>query len=341
MRAMTIRRHRGHGLRRRRLGRGQALVEMALIAPFLVLLLLGGTQVGQIAYSQVSLDTAAREGGRAGAAAPDAALSWDTNGAIGASHNCTTADFVQGSGNPVCIAVANGSGFLTLSDFTTNPCTSGQACVTIKVIDSGDLSDRVVPMPQARLAASSPCSPGTQATVTGTVSGIPAGLTATITDTSGDSQQLVTGPFTLCVAANHSTTSQTLTAQVGAGSCGGYSGSIGPFPVAKDQTYTENWTVVAEPACPTATPTPAATPTPTPTPTPTVGPTPTPTAGPDVECANPQVPGNNNYITVTVSYPVSIFVPIIGAVFQTQTGLRQISTTVTFAIEPCSLTQGA
>jgi len=326
-------------LRRRTLRRGQALVELALLAPLLVLLLLGGAQVGEIAYSQVSLNSAAREGARAGVEAPNSALSFVTT--QGSPYNCTAADFSDPpAGNPICIAILNGRGFLDANAFTTNPCTAGQACVTISVLSA--LSDRVVPMPSVRLV-SSPCNSGKYATVTGNVVGIPNGMTATITDTSGDTVTGVTGSYTLCATANGQTSSQVITAQVGSVSCngGGYSGSI-QVNVTKGQAISApNLTVSPEPPCPpspTATPTPTPTPTPTATPTPgTPGPTAIPTTGPTVNCGDQVVP-DSDYVSITVTYPAPIFVPIVGAVFQTAPGTRQISTTVTFAIEPCTMT---
>jgi Flp pilus assembly protein TadG len=335
---MNARARRRLRLRRRALRRGQALVELALLAPLLVLLLLGGAQVGEIAYSQVSLNSAAREGARAGVEAPNSALSFVTS--QGSPYNCTAADFSDPpAGNPICIAVLNGRGYLDASAFTTNPCTAGQACVTISVLSA--LSDRVVPMPAVRLV-SSPCNSGKYATVTGNVVGIPNQMTATITDTSGDTVTGVTGSYTLCATANGQTSSQVITAQVGSVSCsaGGYSGSI-QVNVTKGQAVTApDLTVNPEPTCPptpTPTPTPTATPTPTPTDTPTPGPTPIPITGPSVNCGDQVVP-DSDYVSITVSYPSPIFVPIVGAVFQTAPGTRQISTTVTFVIEPCTMT---
>ncbi|HYL71078.1 MAG TPA: TadE family protein, partial [Candidatus Dormibacteraeota bacterium] len=246
--------------------RGQAILEMALVSPMLVVLLMGGIQVGQIAYSQVSVDTAAREGARAGAAAPNAALAWDSGGAVPASHQCTTTDFTEGSSsNPVCIAVLNADGLLSSSTFTANPCASGQGCVTVQVEGAANLSAfRTTQHAVLMSSGGSPCNSGRQATVTGTVSNIPTGSTASVTDTSGDTQSGITGSFTLCVAASGNASSQTLVAQVGTLSCGGYSGAVGPFSVRHGTTYTEDLSVTAEPVCPTPTPTPTATPTPTP-----------------------------------------------------------------------------
>jgi Flp pilus assembly protein TadG len=58
-------------IRRRRPGhRGQALVELAVLAPVLFLLLAGGAQVAVVVYSQIAVTTAAREAGRTAADTP-------------------------------------------------------------------------------------------------------------------------------------------------------------------------------------------------------------------------------------------------------------------------------
>jgi TadE-like protein len=322
--------------------RGQAIVEMALLAPILIVMLLGGAQVAEIAYGEVSVDTAAREGARAGALAPNSALAsagatWYS--AATPSHQCTAGDFTPGStGNPICVAVLDTRGLLDSNVFTTNPCGSpSQACVTITVIAAGGLSKLNVGPPMARLARSS-CN-NSQATVTGTVSGLPSGSTATITASTGETQPTdLTGAFTICVKANGATTTQTLTAQSGSVSCGGYSGSYGPFSVAGGMSYPETVTVTAEAACPTPTPTPTATASPTPTPLP--APTSTPSPAPAVNCAAQTVP-DSYFIQVKLSYPISVFVPIVGSVFESQPGLRQINASVTYAIDPCTMTGSA
>ena len=328
---------------RRASWRAQSLVELALVSPVLVVLLLGGAQVGEIAYSQVSLDTAAREGARAGVVAPNAALRWDTAGTVPATHACTTADFAEGAtGNPVCIAVVDAAGFLSRGTFTSNPCAPGQGCVSITVLGPAGLSSYRTGQPTVRLTSNSgsPCNSGNQATVNGTVLGVPLGLTASVTDTSGDTQSGVTSAFTLCAAAKGTTTTQTITAQAGLLGCGGYSGSVGPFAVSNGQVYSESILVLPEPVCPTPTPTSIPTPTALPTPTPTPAPSPTPTAGPTTSCAS-QTVADSDFITVTVSYPVPVFVPVLGDIFQTRTGSRQIQASATYAIEPCTLTLGA
>jgi hypothetical protein len=158
------------------------------------------------------------------------------------------------------------------------------------------------------------------ATVSGTVTGIPPGQTAFVKAATGEEVANITSSYTLCVTAGGSTTSQTLTAQVGPTGCGGYDGSVGPFSVASGGTYTENIAVTAEAPC-----------------SPPGG-----GSGPPTSCPSSTVPNqDSDYITVTVRYPVGIFVPFVGIVFQTQPGVRMISTSVTYAIEPCTMTQGA
>jgi hypothetical protein len=293
-----------HDRNRRR--RGQSLVEIALVAPLLVVMLVGAAQVGSLAFGLVSIDTAAREGARAGAIAPNTSAityvsgvpqTWYTAGTP--THQCTVSDFTAPtttpptSGNPICLAALDSRGTMSQSLFTSNPCASAsQACVTISVIPQAGLRRMQVGPPVARLYGTSSCN-GANATVTGVVSGMPSGATATVTDATGDTQPTDTsGNFSICVRANNQTTTQTLTAQVGPVSCGGYSGALpSSFAVVSGGTYpNENITVSFEGACPP--------PPPTPTPTP-------------VTCSNQQatvtgvvtVPGlpPGQFVTVTAS----------------------------------------
>jgi hypothetical protein len=336
----------------RRVVRGQSLVELALVAPLLVVMLLAAAQVGSLAFGYVSIDSAAREGARAGVLAPNCTLKtgmttgcttsgtqWYIPG--NTTHQCTAADSTSGvTGNPACVAAVNSSGTLNKSAFLSNPCADPtQGCVTITVIAPNQLQRLEINHPTIRLEGSSCNNSG--ATISGTVTGMPANSTATVTDSTGDSGPTDgSGNYSICAAANGQNNTQTLTAQVGPVGCGGYSGSIGPIPVSGGNTYpNEDIPVTAYP-CPTTTPTPVPTPTDTPGPTGLPGSTPFPFVAPTPGCG-PETASDTYYLQVTVSYPSPIFVPFIGAVFQSQPGLRLISTTVTEAIEPCTLTQGA
>ena len=69
---MTRRRAVRARLRRRSIGsEGQATVELALVLPFVILVLLAIIQVGLIVRDQVMLTHAAREAARAAAVTPD------------------------------------------------------------------------------------------------------------------------------------------------------------------------------------------------------------------------------------------------------------------------------
>lgn len=328
--------------RRRRL-RGQALVEMAITAPILVMLLLGGAQVGEIAYEQVSVDTAAREGASAGAAHPNGSLlSWyDPNGPAVQTHPCTNADYNATPPNSICGAVLDSSGFLDPNVFK-----NGQGTVTITVEPESSLSSYVATAPSFRLVGTN-CS-SSQALVTGTVNfGQASGTTQPLQDTNtkgaGPRVSSSSPTYTWCVEAGYGT--DIITAQVGSQNCGPgvYSGATSSFAVqAGANTTAPEITLQAVPCptpapTPTPTPTPIPTPTPAPTPTPTPAPTPAPTPGP---VCNANIAPSTDYIKVTVTYPVPVFVPFINALFQTSAGTptRTLTSTVTYAIYPPCLT---
>lgn len=94
----------------RRRSRGQAMVELAVAAPLLLVLLLGIAQIGVILYDQVTVDTAAREGARIGSEQPNNSQAY-ANGtpAIPPYPTCPSSGT---STNPVCNAVWNASGLL-------------------------------------------------------------------------------------------------------------------------------------------------------------------------------------------------------------------------------------
>jgi Flp pilus assembly protein TadG len=98
--------------------RGQAVTELALVAPLLALLLVGGAQVGAIVYAQVTIDTAAREGARVGSEQPNNSGAYSGGQPAATPVACST---TQTPSNPVCQAVWNASGLLDgRSSFTVS-----------------------------------------------------------------------------------------------------------------------------------------------------------------------------------------------------------------------------
>lgn len=360
------RRRRGSALLRAPRTRGQALVEIALVAPFLVMLLLGGAQVGSIAYNQVSLDSAAREGARAGSAAPTQAVfskannsQWYTAGNSATyTYNCQAADFADPGANPVCLAVLKSAGYLgaTTATFTNNPCGSNQPCVTITVVPPANLVDqrtgppalRLVSVPQAAPdAGSSPCNSGNQAEVDGTVNfGSVSGFSSgTLSDSTNDPQVTVTQSsptYQFCVSASGQVASQTIAAQVGPPSCGGYTGTVTVPSVTHGKVYSnENITLSAEPSCTTATTSTTSSSSTTTTSSSSTTTTSTTTSssvtGPATGCSTHPV-DDSYYFKVTVTYPAPIFIPFLNNLFQTSSGIRMITASVTYPIDPCTMT---
>lgn len=77
---------------RRRRQRGQALAELAIVMPIIMVLLLGTAQVGAILYGQITVDTAAREGARAASYNPDTSGVYSAGGSGEHGHLSGSAD---------------------------------------------------------------------------------------------------------------------------------------------------------------------------------------------------------------------------------------------------------
>jgi Flp pilus assembly protein TadG len=123
--------------RARRRGRGQALVELALVSPLVLLLLLGAAQIGVIVYGQVTVDTAAREGARVGSEQPNNSQAYSNGSPVAAPY--PTCPSSGTSTNPVCNAVWNGAGLLSGQSMSvtiapqsvSNPATEDSSCTTM------------------------------------------------------------------------------------------------------------------------------------------------------------------------------------------------------------------
>jgi hypothetical protein len=296
--------------RSRRGHRGQSLVEIAIATPFLLVLLGGGAQLGTIAYGMVSVDTAAREGARVASENPHTAL--DTMPT--SPYTCTGND-----ANPVCVAVRKSSGLLS----------SGR--LTITITSPATLSR----IPTDVVQVANPCG-SSEATLSGTVSNLPAGAAgATVQGSAGGSQSAVStgtnGAYTLCLTPG----SQVVTATAHGSGCD--YGDSARLSLLAGMTATQNF------ALPSSCPTPISVPTATPAPTPTPGATPFPSATPvpGASCPSETRVTDQQFVTVTVSYPIPIFVPFVGFLADAgNAGQRTAIASVIMEIEPCTLTQG-
>lgn len=198
---------------RRRRRRGQALLELAIASPLLVVLLVGGAQVGSIVYGQIAVGTAADTGARIAASQPDNSLSW-----VGTQTGLVTHTCLQSDTYAACVAAFNALGGLAKSS------------ATVTISDHVVLSDLLRPQPRAALAST---------------------------------------------RASSAKTGNSATAVLSAASVG--------------------------------------------------------------QCASTSTA---SYATVTVSYPMPVFVPIINQIFETSSGIHTVRTSVTMRIQPCTTTDG-
>jgi Flp pilus assembly protein TadG len=316
--------------RRRERTLGQSLVELALIAPVLLILLMGSLQVAYLGYGAVTVDTAAREAGRIAAINLSALHSIAQNGS---SYTCA-ADPSTDS-NPICKAVSNNAGLLSGHVFSL---------VRIDLNVAVANNDDAVPGDVVQIACG-----GTA--LSGKVTGIPSGV-AQISDslngtnaTSSDGA----GNYTDCLnpsPANGQT--QTITISATAGTNGQCTGSTQAVLTKSGSSWnTDKSTYPITLTCPTPTPTPAPTPIPTvavPTPTPTATPTPTPVSGlppvgsgPSAASCSTQTPAAGSFVTVTVQYRAGIFVPFLGALLaDSGTSYKTLRAVVTVRVNPCT-----
>jgi TadE-like protein len=309
--------------RRRARGAGQALVEMSLIAPALVILLGGAGQIGAIAYGGVTVGTAAREGARIAAEYPNRSL--DFVSSLGTTvYTCGQNPADSETEGSVCDAVRSASGLISGSSLTI-------------VITANHTVSR---LPTDIVQAGNACPGG--ATASGTVSNLPSGTVAILASpsksTSGTVASDSTGAYSICLSTPSSSQQTTITATaVDASGCT-YNSSI-TVTVGHDKSVTPTPANIALPASGSC-PTPAATPTPaaaTPAAS-TQGPVPTPATTPS--CST--VVSDSSYVSIAVSYGVPIFAPFVNRLLaDTPTGsVRTVTATETMQIEPCGITQG-
>src|SRR5438309_466118 len=93
--------------------RGQNLVEFVLVAPILLVLILGIMEGGLFVNARITLDNAAREGARVAAVCGSSKVYRDANGATQVGTNaCASA---------ASVAITNHLGILDTANWTTPP----------------------------------------------------------------------------------------------------------------------------------------------------------------------------------------------------------------------------
>lgn len=312
---------------RRRRRRGQSLVEFALVAPALLVLLMGSLQVAYLGYGAVTVDNAAREAGRVAEVNLSALNSIAQSGS---SYTCAANP--ASDPNPICKAVSNNAGLL-----------AGHAFALVRIDLNTAVSRGQDGVPgDVQLVA---CG-GTS--LSGTVSGIPSGV-ATISDTLNGTNATSTdssGNYTDCVNPSPSNgQTQTITISAKAGSNGQCTGSTQAVLTKSGSSWTtDQSSYPISLTCPTPAPTPTATPTPTPTAMP--GPTPTPSSGsglppvgpgPSAPSCTTQNPPAGSFVTVTVQYQAGIFVPLLGNLLaDSGQSYKTLRAVVTVRVNPCT-----
>lgn len=321
---------RAVGLRRRgRRTAGQALVEFALAAPVIIVLLGGGAQVATIAYGHVTVATAAREVARYAAHHPDALPTSSTPYVCGASPSTNPLSDTSVSA-PICNYVSGVSGALAASQFTIT-ITGNYTLADAPPDDVVRVSTGTVCTGQHDAEVDGTVTPSSVSGETITVKGTANGITV---NTGVDSS----GHYILCIDATGGS-SATISASTGTG-CGFYSGSAASSTpnLQQGSVYTGYDVTMSANSCPT--PTPTATPTPTPSSSSSsssstsTGTGPVPPAPTTTTCENDAV----QYVKVQVSYTVGVFIPFIGTFFVNSPGGHQVTETVTLKVEPCDVT---
>jgi Flp pilus assembly protein TadG len=161
------------------------MLEFTLIAPVLLVLVVGAAQLGAILYAGVSVASAAHDGATAASEQPITSGAYVVNG-TGVAVASAPTTCAPASTNPVCVAVAQSQGLLTTAATTISPGSAvgtGSGCSATAVPDgyvTVTVSDDVpifVPFLNTLLANSAGSSVRTIST-TVTMRVEPCGMTA-------------------------------------------------------------------------------------------------------------------------------------------------------------------
>jgi Flp pilus assembly protein TadG len=312
---------RGVRLRSRRRRLGQAMVETALLAPILLVLLLGGMQVAYLGYDAVTIDTAAREGARVAVENAQTSLSFSSTSPT--SYTCAANP--ASDSNPVCKAVAQNAGLL-----------NGQNFALVRIDTYVTVAQRPPDTVPGDVMQVGSCSNNNDAQFAGTIS---PGYILPVTDSLGDSTSSDgSGNFTLCMHGTGSTT-QTVSISV-SGTYGGQTcnGSTSTSISKSGSQWTaspSSGTVYATCTTPAATTSSSSSSSTTSSSSFTM---PNfsfvPHSSSDT-CT--EVPTAGTYITVTVEYQASVLVPLLNSLLaDSGKNYKTMKSVVTMRVEPCT-----
>lgn len=119
-------------IRRLSYNSGQSLLETALVAPFLVVILLGAAEFGRLAYAAIEVSNAASAGARYGA--QNGATASDTSGISNAAAN--------DAGNLSGLSTTSSISCIC-SDGSSASCTDNSACLTSNIEESVTVNTQV------------------------------------------------------------------------------------------------------------------------------------------------------------------------------------------------------
>lgn len=321
---------------------GQALVESALALPFVLLLLTGGAQVGTIAYGAVSVDTAAREGARVGSESPNTSLT--TIAALaGGKYTCKAPSTET---NPICTSVYTSAGLLNAGNLTVTITAPVSLSMLAAPADVQQLGQTVPNLPNAD--SGSGCN-GAQTTVTGNVtyagSAVPNSWDVVVSSSNAGSSSNVTvvdGTYSACFPHTDGQQTASISGLALASPDGcTYSASVSGLTFPNNGSVTQDL-VLTQANCPVTSSSTSSDTSSTPTSTDTGTISVSPTATTTLTCPTSQTVAYPAYFTVTVSYPVPIFVPFVNKFLADSNngGQRTMTTTVTAQVVPCSVSAG-